>query len=537
MTDIEAAREYGQMVEQYHMDPVGWAANVVHAELDEMQISSLTGFCETRKLLIVGCNGAGKDSLITLAALWLVSTRPFLKGQLTGPGMPQLLDVLGAELSRWYAQAPILQALFECKRTHIYWREFPERWFLTLRTTSKRYSKDGGEAQAEGIQGIRGELGHTFVGITEASGVDDANFDAADSCCTTDDSWQIIVGNALRRSGRFYDMCKDADPTHKKLTARSADGWHYERVPYTRSRWTNKGKHEGWIRKYGADSVFCKGRSLAQFPSHDDPATAISYELADEAMKRDVPLKEGPVYLPGVEGRPPVMLPHLQIGVDCARFGDDEAVISRRVGWTFLPLLCFPKCSGPELVQRIDDAAKSIGADKDTLIEVDESGLGGMGVVDPLREVYGYTNVVGCQNIPSQSQRFPEHYQAWDDEQWMETLPALFAFCCLPADEDLLAQLTTRRYKFTGKNEKQRRLESKDEMRKPPRRLPSPDRAEALMLAAAPSPRVALELYGGAEPTRTEEEQKKHDEEQKKLATQVVEDQIKNTGVFWPGGR
>ena len=54
-----------------------------------------------------------------------------------------------------------------------------------------------------------------------------------------------------------------------------------------------------------------------------------------------------------------------------------------------------------------------------------------------------------------------------------------------PDDDELAAQLGALRYKFTSRG--QVLIESKDDMRK--RGLPSPDRADALMLTgAAPSP-------------------------------------------------
>jgi hypothetical protein len=49
-----------------------------------------------------------------------------------------------------------------------------------------------------------------------------------------------------------------------------------------------------------------------------------------------------------------------------------------------------------------------------------------------------------------------------------------------PADDDLAAQLGAIKYKFTSRGQIQ--IESKDDMKK--RGLPSPDRADALMLTA-----------------------------------------------------
>jgi hypothetical protein len=53
-----------------------------------------------------------------------------------------------------------------------------------------------------------------------------------------------------------------------------------------------------------------------------------------------------------------------------------------------------------------------------------------------------------------------------------------------PDDDDLAAQLGAVKYKYTSRGQVQ--IESKDDMRK--RKLPSPDRADALMLTAAATP-------------------------------------------------
>ena len=52
-----------------------------------------------------------------------------------------------------------------------------------------------------------------------------------------------------------------------------------------------------------------------------------------------------------------------------------------------------------------------------------------------------------------------------------------------PADDQLAAQLGSIKYKYTARGQVQ--IESKDDMRK--RGLPSPDRADAVMLTAAAS--------------------------------------------------
>ncbi len=183
----------------------------------------------------------------------------------------------------------------------------------------------------------------------------------------------------------------------------------------------------------------------------------------------------------------------VQIGVDCARFGEDEFVIATRIGNRILPVRTWRKSSIPEMVKAIDIAVRDAGGDHSSRIVIDDAGLGG-GVADGLEAIHGdsgYNNVVGIMDS-SLKPKDPKSYEAWDDELWMVDVRGwLEAGGVLPEDDTLLAQLTTRKYEFTGRNEKQRRLESKGALRR--RGLKSPDRGEAVAFAIAPiSPALGM---------------------------------------------
>ena len=455
--------QYAASMSPYMFKPGKWAKDVCRFDLDPWQEEFLDNMLAGKFSVISGCNGSGKDFISAVFALFLLSTRVMLKGQVTGPNKEQIFDVVWAEMAKVINNSTILPSILLWEKTHIRNRLAPEQWFLTAKTASKRFSTGGGDAQAEGIQGIRGR--YTYVGITEASGVEDANFEAARSCCATHNAFLGVVGNPLRRSGFFYDLF------HQD----TYDGWFRRHVAYTESSWTDKKQMEQWIKEYGLDSSFVTARCFGQFPLSGAEDTAIPWALCKAAMDRDVPLSNGS---------------GLQLGVDPARLGVDEAVIAVRNGLVVEPLIVYKTSTSGQLVQGVVDAIQLYEGNYDTPICVDESGLGGMGVVDPLRE-RGYREVYGCQNNFSPERK--DRYRAWDDEQMMEVMPEFLLDGVLPQDDTLLTQLTTRRWKFTGKNNKQRRLENKDELKR--RGYSSPDRAEAVMLACSPLGR--LEMWGG----------------------------------------
>ena len=298
-------------------------------------------------------HNSGKDFISSIFALFMLSLRPMLKGQVTGPNREQIFDVVWAECHKIINRSAILPSVLRWEKTHIRNRLAPEEWFLTAKTASKRFSSGGGDAQAEGIQGIRGLF--TLVLLTEASGVEDPNFEAARSCCATPNAYLGVVGNPLRRSGFFYELF------HQDVF----DGWFRRHVDYTESSFTDKEQMAQWITEYGMSSSFVTARCFGQFPLTGADDTAIAWALIKAAMDRESPLAEG-------DG--------LQVGVDPARGGKDEAVICVRRGYVVFPLIVFTTCTGGQLVQAIVDAIAKYGGNYDTPINVDESGLGGMGV-------------------------------------------------------------------------------------------------------------------------------------------------------------
>jgi phage terminase large subunit len=164
------------------------------------------------------------------------------------------------------------------------------------------------------------------------------------------------------------------------------------------------------------------------------------------------------------------------IGVDVARYGDDETVLIFRHGPDAKEMETYSHQSTTETAGRVT-AMKRRHPRAGVNIDV---GAMGAGVVDICRENGVYVNEV---NFGGKAQD-PEHYADWASEALAGTLQDRFndGDISIPDDTRLRAQLTSRRYEMTKKG--QVKIESKDKMKS--RGLPSPDRADTLMLAFAP---------------------------------------------------
>jgi hypothetical protein len=166
------------------------------------------------------------------------------------------------------------------------------------------------------------------------------------------------------------------------------------------------------------------------------------------------------------------------LGVDVARYGSDRTTFCLRRGPVARIVGDYAKQSTTETTGRVVAARREHRVDQ---IRVDGVGVGA-GVVDQLLE-QGH-DVLDMQSGAAAADS--EHFLNaraewwWAVREWFEANDIDID----PDDEDLAAQLGTIRYRYTSRG--QIVIESKDDMRK--RGLPSPDRADALMLTAAAEP-------------------------------------------------
>lgn len=359
--------------------------------------------------------------------------------------MHQLLDIFMGEISKWIKRSPLLTQLFEWQKTKIICRVAPERWFAAARTA----------ARPENMQGFHDD--HLLFILDEASGIDDAIFEAVEGALTGKDNKLLIAGNPTRNTGFFKRAFFEDRELYYTMKVSSADSARVS-DEYCRRL----------IKQYGEDSDVVRVRVLGEFPKAEADGL-IALEWVEAAMTRE-PLYEG----------------DLVIGVDVARFGNDETVIQPRMGKTALAFKNYRKADLMTTVGRIvhmtQELMKKYSCGRAT-VNVDDTGIGG-GVTDRLREVFHEKNlfvtVNGCNNgaKPRDS-----HYANWGTESYFALRDRFQAGeIILPRDDELTAQLTTRKYQLSSSDKLT--LERKDEYKKRIGR--SPDRADALVLAFAP---------------------------------------------------
>lgn len=442
------------LIDVYWDDPVAFAEDILEFYPDKWQRDVLSDLAHNPFVSVRSGQGVGKTGLEAVTVIWYLCCRPNPKVICTAPTRQQLNDVLWAEIAKWL-EGTLVKNFLKWTKTKVYMIGNEERWFATARTATK----------PENMQGFHEDY-MLFV-VDEASGVADNIMEAILGTLSGAENKLLMCGNPTRTSGVFYD-------SHHRDRA---DYKTHKVSSYDSSR-ASKDNIERLIRKYGQDSDVVRVRVYGEFPK-SEPDTFIHLEKVEAATMREVYVNEnGERIIP--EEAP------LEIGVDVARYGDDETTIVPRIG-NYVPL--FERYSkqdtmmtAGQVLRLAKESMRKYGRPS-CVIKIDDDGVGG-GVTDRLREIVMeeglHITVVDCHNGGRAEE--PENYENWGSEAWATIRDLLHdGDIQIPNDDDLVGQLSTRKYRVTSKG--RIALESKDEMKK--RGLRSPDRADALVLAFA----------------------------------------------------
>ena len=452
-------RFFKERIPLYQKKPVLFAKEILRFVPDTWQQEALKDLAEAPKVAVKSGQGVGKTGMEAVALLWFLCCFPYPRIVATAPTKQQLHDVLWSEVSKWMSKSPLLTAILKWTKTYIYMAGNEKRWFAVARTATK----------PENMQGFH-EDNMLFI-VDEASGVADPIMEAILGTLSGGNNKLLMCGNPTRTSGTFYDAFNADRVLYRCHTVSSAD-----------SPRTNKQNIEALIRKYGRDSNVVLVRVFGEFPKQEDDVF-IALAIIEQCMNKLYELPE--------ESR----LPNIIIGVDVARFGDDETVIYQNIQGK---IKLAKHRRGQDLMATVGDIVslyrKIIKEHPDykgrIYVNIDDTGLGG-GVTDRLREVKREEKLNRLLVIPiNAAERIEtdtkdgkdaaEHYNNITTHMWA-VLRELLKDRQIEIEDDpeTVAQLSTRKY-FMASNGKLE-LESKKEMKK--RGLASPDRADAIALS------------------------------------------------------
>ena len=353
---------------------------------------------------------------------------------------------------------------------HILWRQVRRLYRPAAKTlggtmldarweiSDERYAMGLSAEKADQFQGFHSP--NMFIVVDEAEGVSDEIYEAIDAVMTAADPLLLLIGNPTTVSGAFRRAFYEERNLYHTITISALDSPNVRegktKVPgLTTARWVEERK-EIW----GEENPIYQARVLGEFPDQAED-TLISLTDIEAAAQRRMPA------IPDGAAPPTVIL-----AVDVARFGSDRSVILTRRGNSVENVQTFHHLDTMQLAGWVAAAIRETGPE---VVVVDEIGVGA-GVVDRLRE---QSFPVRGINVARRARQDGLFINLRAEGYWQ--LRELFSSgeIAIPNDNQLIGELAALRYSFDSQGRIQ--MESKDSMRQ--RGLPSPDKADALMLA------------------------------------------------------
>ena len=454
---MEQATAMKTLIKRYRNNPILFVREVCKAEPEIEQIQMLDSVNKNKMTTVKSGHGIGKTTTLAWTILWFMFTRPFPKIPCTAPTMHQLRDILWAEISKWLSQSPILQQFFEWTVERLTLKTQEEKWFAVARTATK----------PDAMQGFHAES-LLFV-VDEASGVDNKIFEPILGALTGEETRFIMVGNPTKTEGFFYDAFTKNRNMFNCITLNAENSKRVSEDYVSRI-----------IALYGKDSDPYRVRVAGEFPK-SQPDTFISLELIERAVN-NYRYKNHP------EDK---TLVNIHLGVDVARFGDDESVIyitKEYEGGLYISVIqeVIYKNTTVELTGRTKAVVRQLNAQYPKIVvnvNVDGGGVGA-GVVDELESNHSdlkykvIEQAFGGQGGTLNEE--PIKYSNNTGLLWGNVRRLLMADkLWLAEDNTLIKQLSTRKYSVD--EDGHIKLERKQEMKK--RNEESPDRADALSLS------------------------------------------------------
>ena len=459
----------------YLSDPVAWASDVLGKHMWSKQADIGRSLVENTHTAVVSCNGAGKSAVAgILGAWWIAVHDPYEVALIcSAPTYPQIARVLFRELKDNHKQAAVNGFSLP---GHI---NQSEEWKLddeygTLIGFGRRPADTD---IVSAFQGIHRRF--VFVVLDEAGGIPVDLYTAAEAVTTTADSRVLAIGNPDRRGTEFHRIFREDDTWNKiHISAFDTPNFTGEVVPeelkplLIQPSWVERQK-VAW----GEESARYKSKILGEFPEEDD-TTFFSQQCLDSAIDCEI---VDDMAIPVV------------LGVDVARFGEDDSVIYSNRGGRLRHVATWNKANAVESANRIHETAIALGASE---VRVDGTGLGAP-IVDMLASMsedrYVVISIVGSAASPDNTRWLNARAAGYDSLR--EKMLNGFIDIDM-SDKDLTDEMMVIKYKFSAKGSIQ--IESKDDMRS--RGLKSPDRLDAAMYAGLDMSQLVGGRFAGKNP-------------------------------------
>lgn len=425
------------------------------------------------KVAVKSGHGLGKTYTAAAAVIWWMCTRRPAEVISTAPTWRQVEKLLWKEVAlAWGRAAPEIRELGQCLTTQLKFGPGHEAWGISTDDTDR-------------FQGIHSP--HLMVIVDEAAGVAQQIHDAIATLGTGGEYRELLIGNPTSTEGRFYQAFRDPSLGYHCVSVSVEDSPHWtgEDCPesvlhhLTTREWAAARAHE-----WGTDSALYQARVLAKFPEGDSDNILVPLSWAEAAQLREPP-EEGDRTA--------------QLGLDVARYGNDSTCMAGRVGYDLILIEERPGSTGTLDVVAWASGIACQWAEKYSAVTVLVDEGYNPGVVDLLlaRDDKGVTYEAvsfGAAALDTEHHINRRNEMYWGLRRLFQpgnNDPDLSISATGPEVSRFIAQVSAMRYKNDARLRP--RLESKDEMKA--RGMPSPDEADAVVLAFAQPERLGTQVF------------------------------------------
>jgi len=435
-------------------DPALFGASFLGGSYTPDQLRVMAAVRDHERVAVHSGHATGKSFVAAAIVLWFLHSHKPSKVVTTAPTWRQVNEILWSEIR------------IACERSTLpLGSHLPPR-APELRVGSDHFAVGISTDDSARFQGFHSE--NLLIVLDEAGGIGPEIWDAVEYIASGGAVKVLAIGNPDSPDGRFISAVKSplwhsiniSCMTHPNITGVG----DYVHGAVTKD-WV-----EGRKLEWGEDSPLYQARVCGKFPEEGDDTLISLRWVIDAVGRKDIQVKKPPV-----------------IGVDVARFGSDETVLMLLRDELVVETRAY---IGRDLMQTCGEILRmkrDHGLDETALVVVDDVGLGG-GVTDRLREQGQHVMAFkGGAKARDSNQFLNRRAEAW----WFLREELREGRLCLPDDDLLKSQLSSVRY--NPRSDGKIQLEKKDQMLK--RGVPSPDRADALVMAVWGRKRVGSGLH------------------------------------------
>lgn len=405
------------------------------------------------KTLVASCVASGKSFTGGAIVPWWLHARPRARVFIIAPTERQIRINLWGELTNIYNQSRIPLG--------------GELLTLDWRLGDNWYAKGFSPGDAFAVFGFHGP-NDLFI-FDDAQGIAVPIYEAFENAAAGGMARFLFLCNPAVVSGLVYEACTRQRPEIHLIRIEAKDTPNVALGEVVVPGLLVKSKVNEWIKKYGWDSNFVRVKVRA-LPPKQEADTLIPIDWLELATQREV-VPQGPVVL----------------GVDVARFGDDQSIIVASNGRQMLPIpdeWTMQSYDTMQVTGIIVRAIEQVGAEE---VYVDVIGVGG-GPVDRLHEIQNErggkipkTVQISGVNVGEKAFAEDEFVNLRSEAWWAarESLnPESTAAMSIPNDPELIGDLSCVKYtiRSDGRIEVESKQDTKDRLGH------SPDKGDAYVM-------------------------------------------------------